>query len=69
MSKGHTPIIIAGGGTGLIGDPKPNVERPMITKEAVKHNIESIQKQISTILKGDIQIVNNAEWLCEMNAY
>ena len=68
MSKGHTPIIIAGGGTGLIGDPKPNVERPMITKEAVKHNIENIQKQISTILKGDIQIVNNAEWLCEMNA-
>ena len=35
MEGGHTPIIIAGGGTGLIGDPKPNVERPMISKEAV----------------------------------
>ena len=68
MDNGHTPIIIAGGGTGLIGDPKPNQERPMISKEAVKHNIESIQKQVSKILGGDIQIVNNADWLLEMNA-
>lgn len=68
MEGGHTPIIIAGGGTGLIGDPKPNVERPMISKEAVKHNIDCIQKQISTILGGKIDIVNNADWLCDMNA-
>lgn len=68
MEGGHTPIIIAGGGTGLIGDPKPNVERPMISKEAVNHNIECIQKQISSILKGKIEIVNNADWLCKMNA-
>jgi tyrosyl-tRNA synthetase len=68
MDAGHTPIIIAGGGTGLIGDPKPNVERPMISKEAVKHNIECIQKQVSKILGGDIQIVNNADWLLKMDA-
>lgn len=68
MDNGHTPIIIAGGGTGLIGDPKPNQERPMISKEAVKHNIESIKAQVSKILGGDIQIVNNADWLTEMNA-
>lgn len=68
LDGGHTPIIIAGGGTGLIGDPKPNVERPMISKEAVKHNIECIQKQISKILGGKIEIVNNADWLCNMNA-
>jgi len=68
MDKGHTPIIIAGGGTGLIGDPKPNQERPMISKEAVAHNIECIRKQVSKILGSDIQIVNNAEWLLEMNA-
>ena len=59
MDVGHTPILIAGGGTGLIGDPKPNVERPMISKEAVKHNIECIQKQLNKILGGNIQIVNN----------
>ena len=68
MDAGHTPILIAGGGTGLIGDPKPNVERPMISKEPVKHNIECIQKQLNKILGGNIQIVNNADWLLEMNA-
>ena len=68
MEGGHTPIIIAGGGTGLIGDPKPNVERPMISKEVVAHNIKCIQNQISTILGGKIEIVNNADWLCEMKA-
>lgn len=65
---GHNPIIIAGGGTGLIGDPKPNIERPMITKEAVKHNIECIKKQVSDFLHDEITIVNNADWLLEMNA-
>ncbi len=68
MDAGHTPILIAGGGTGLIGDPKPNVERPMISKEAVAHNIKCIQNQISTLLGEKITIVNNADWLCEMSA-
>lgn len=68
LDAGHTPIIIAGGGTGLIGDPKPNVERPMISKEAVAHNIKCIQKQVSTLLGGKIEIVNNADWLLAMNA-
>ncbi len=68
MDAGHIPILIAGGGTGLIGDPKPNVERPMISKEAVKHNIECISKQINKILGTNIKVVNNALWLCEMNA-
>ena len=68
MDNGHKPIIIAGGGTGLIGDPKPNVERPMISKEQVSHNIECIKKQISKIMGKEITIVNNADWLLEMNA-
>jgi len=66
--RGHNPIIIAGGGTGLIGDPKPNVERPMISKEEVEFNIEGIKKQISSLLKTDVQIINNADWLLKMNA-
>lgn len=68
MDAGHTPIIIAGGGTGLIGDPKPNVERPMISKDAVAHNIKCIKEQVSKFLKENIEIVNNADWLLEMNA-
>ena len=68
MDAGHTPILIAGGGTGLIGDPKPNVERPMISKEKVKNNIDCIKKQISKLLGKEITIVNNADWLCDLNA-
>lgn len=68
MAAGHTPVIIAGGGTGLIGDPKPTSERPMISKETVAKNIKKIQKQLSKILGEDIEIVNNADWLCNMNA-
>lgn len=68
LDTGHHPIIIAGGGTGLIGDPKPNIERPMISKEAVLKNIEGIKKQLDKILGTDIKIINNADWLLQMNA-
>ena len=68
LDAGHHPIIIAGGGTGLIGDPKPNLERPMISKEAVLKNIEGINKQLDKILGTDIKIINNADWLLQMNA-
>ena len=39
-NAGHHPILLVGGATGLIGDPKPSAERPMITKEQVQHNFE-----------------------------
>lgn len=68
LDAGHHPIIIAGGGTGLIGDPKPNLERPMISKEAALKNIEGIKKQLDKILGTDIKIINNADWLLQMNA-
>lgn len=68
LDGGHHPYIIAGGGTGLIGDPKPNVERPMISKEAVAHNIDCIQKQVSKLMGSNVPIINNADWLLEMNA-
>lgn len=68
IEAGHKPIIIAGGATGLIGDPKPNVERPMISKEKVAENIKSIQSQLSNILGDEITIVNNADWLGKVNA-
>src|SRR5574344_2126574 len=63
---GHNPIIIAGGGTGLIGDPKPNAERKMITKEDLLYNIEKIKLQLNRLL-GDVKIINNTDWLMDMN--
>jgi tyrosyl-tRNA synthetase len=65
---GHTPIAVAGGGTGLIGDPRESAERPMISKEAVLFNLEGIKEQLKRFLDFDIKtnpaiMVNNADWL------
>ena len=47
---GHHPILLVGGATGLIGDPKPDTERPMITKEQVQHNFDCLAKQAKEII-------------------
>lgn len=66
---GHKPIIVVGGGTGLIGDPSgKSEERPFLTKEIVEQNLESIKKQISPFLDFNSKtnpatIFNNADWL------
>ena len=57
---GHHPILLIGGATGLIGDPKPSKERPMITKEDVEHNVEGLTKQAKEIFGFDV--VNNYDW-------
>ena len=44
---GHNPILLVGGATGLIGDPKPDTERPMITKETVEHNFACLKLSVS----------------------
>lgn len=64
---GHNSIVLLGGGTGLIGDPKPTNERPMISKEEVLKNVEKISEQISTILAFN-KTINNYEWLGNINA-
>ena len=43
---GHHPILLVGGATGLIGDPKPSAERPMITKETLNYNYKKLRKQV-----------------------
>src|SRR5213078_4150103 len=65
---GHTPIAIAGGGTGLIGDPKPTKERPLLTTEQVAENLVGIKQQLARFLDFDAKenparIIDNAEWL------
>lgn len=62
---GHNPILLIGGGTGLIGDPKPDSERPMISKETVDHNIECLTKQAKTIF--GFEVVNNYDWLKDIS--
>src|SRR5256714_3759476 len=66
---GHTPIAIAGGGTGLIGDPSGKTkERQLLTNEQVEENLVGIKEQLSHFLDFDAKenparIVNNADWL------
>jgi tyrosyl-tRNA synthetase len=66
---GHTPIAIAGGGTGLIGDPSGKTkERQLLTIEQVEENLAGIKQQLSHFLdfeaKGNpAQVVNNIDWL------
>ena len=62
---GHNPILLVGGGTGLIGDPKPSAERPMITKEQLDYNYKKLRKQVEEIFGFDV--VNNYDWLGDIN--
>jgi tyrosyl-tRNA synthetase len=62
---GHHPIILVGGATGLIGDPKQNSERPMITKEDLENNYKALSKQIKSLF--DFEMVNNYDWSKDIN--
>lgn len=62
---GHHPILLVGGATGLIGDPKPDAERPMITKEEVRHNYEGLKAQAEKIF--GFEVVNNWDWTKDIN--
>ena len=59
---GHHPILLVGGATGLIGDPRPTAEREIISKEQLNNNLEGIKKQVSDIFDGKAEVVNNYDW-------
>lgn len=64
-NAGHHPILLVGGGTGMIGDPKPTAERAMISKEEVNHNFECLKKQATGIF--GFEVVNNYDWIKDIN--
>lgn len=69
---GHTPIILMGGGTAIIGDPSGKTDmRKMLTKEDILNNVECIRKQVEKFVSFEGEnaaiIVNNADWLCNLN--
>ena len=59
---GHHPILLCGGATGLIGDPRPTAEREIISYETVRTNIEGIRNQIDRIFEGKAKLVDNYDW-------
>lgn len=62
---GHKPILLVGGATGLIGDPKPTAERPMISKEEVDKNFRGLKEQAERIF--GFEVVNNYDWTKDIN--
>ena len=64
---GHHPILLVGGATGLIGDPRPTSEREIIAFETVQNNIAGISKQVSDMFDGKAEVVNNYDWTKDMD--
>jgi len=74
---GHHPIALAGGATGMVGDPSgKSAERNLQTPEQVAHNIESVKRQLGKFLEFDAaktpahnpaRLVNNADWTAPMS--
>ncbi len=63
QDRGHHPILVIGGGTGLIGDPSGrNSERQLLTLEKSMENAAAITKQVVNILP-DAKVVNNYDWI------
>ena len=57
---GHHPLMLVGGATGFIGDPKASGERNMLTKEVLEHNYHALHEQISRVF--GFEMVNNLDW-------
>ena len=68
---GHRPIVLIGGGTGMIGDPTGKSDmRKVMTEEIVKHNCEAFKKQMGRFINfsdDKAMMVNNADWLLKLN--
>jgi len=69
--RGHKPIVLMGGGTGLIGDPSgQQTERPLLSKEQIRDNVHRHRDQVARLLDFDARetralVLNNADWLVE----
>jgi len=70
---GHTPIALAGGGTGMIGDPSGrSSERQLLSHQQIEANVEVIKGQLAHFLDFEIKsnparLINNADWLLQLN--
>lgn len=66
---GHTVIFLVGGGTGRIGDPKPDAERTLLDEETIASNVARIKAQAQQLIgteNNQLQFANNNDWLGEL---
>lgn len=64
-NAGHNPILLIGGATGRIGDPRPTSEREMKSIEEIEHNIEGLTRQAKELF--GFEVVNNYDWSKDIN--
>ncbi len=64
-AAGHTPLLLVGMATGLIGDPRGTVERKLSDRKEVEHNFECLKKQLQSIFP--YEVVNNYDWVKDIN--
>ncbi|MCB2188330.1 MAG: tyrosine--tRNA ligase [Deltaproteobacteria bacterium] len=68
---GHKPLVLVGGGTGMVGDPSGKTEmRQILTKETIEGNVEALKAQLSRFLDfgpDQAEMLNNADWLLPLN--
>ena len=66
QALGHKPVILVGGATGLIGDPKQQGERKMLTLDVTNKNLVCLEKQLREVF-GFETVVNNYDWISKIN--
>ena len=62
---GHTPLLLVGMATALIGDPRGTVERKLSDRAEVERNFEALKAQLATIFP--YEVVNNYDWVKDIN--
>ena len=70
---GHKPVVLAGGATGMVGDPGGrSEERNLLDRETLAHNVRCVKAQLERILDFDgphaARLVDNADWTAPMSA-
>ncbi len=67
-TAGHKVIFLVGGGTGMVGDPKPDVERTLATLEEISGRVAKLKAQAERLLGGhELLFVNNYDWLSKID--
>lgn len=63
---GHSIVLVVGGGTGMIGDPREVGERPLADAKTVARNKKLLKAQIQSIVGSRVRVVDNADWLLKI---